>query len=358
MKKNPMTCLLRGLVIAGILIALSLGIAYVYPMIGKVKPPDGKLIAHTDKRIFSINTDRSNETTLYRPPITDEIVSISLSPDNSLIAVNTKLSILVMNVDGSGVVDYSDHLSYDLSNQRAQRDIIKWSYNSANLLFLWDREFLILSVKEGTANVFDLVDGYQAHPAWAPRESSITFENDSALFTARRTGTGTSHLYSVEGKDGIESIVWSPNKTQIAMITGLGTLEIINRNGDFLFSYDDLEFATSVAPVWSPNSQYLVISIEEKDHHHYDYQENVFAIINPLSGSVVILNVVVDMELTWGADFHTSNYQWSPDGKWLMFSISGLNYDDSSRWYRTGFIEIASRNTAFMKDIDNALWVP
>lgn len=352
MKKNPIPCLFRGIAMAGILIVLSLGLVYAYRSLVKVEPPEGKLISHTDNRIYSINTDGSMETTLYRPSVVDKIVSVSLSPDNSMIAVNTIISVFVMNVDGSGVVDYSDHISYDLSNQRAKRDIIQWSNNSAYLMFLWDREFLILSVKEGTANVFDLVDEYQAYPAWAPRESSITFENDSELFTARRTGTGTSHLYSVEGKDGIESIDWSPNRTKIAMITGLGTLEIINRNGDFLFSYDDLKIDTSVAPVWSPNSQNIVVSLEEEN------QKNVFAIINQQSGSIVIFNVVEDMELTWEANFHTSNYQWSPDGKWLMFSISGLNYDESSNWYRTGFIELASRNIVFLKDIDNAIWIP
>jgi tricorn protease len=105
---------------------------------------------------------------------------------------------------------------------------------------------------------------------------------------------------------------WSPDGKRIAFVSdhsGREQIWVCDENGGNQKQLTNSE-SQKGAPVWSPDSQSLLYTASDRALHRHDFADNKDTIVT--RGDVIGFGSTA-----------ISNPQWSPDGKWIVFSKAG-----------------------------------
>jgi len=223
--------------------------------------PDGTRIAFVSRRdgdseIFVMNADGSNPTNLTNHPDSDynpiwapngnriafttnrESTGPVLSADPKLIINGYNIEIFVMNADGSGQINLSNHPGWD--------GYPSWSPDGDQLVFQTDRDVLngvvmgvvpvdlgqeIYLIDADGTNPIQLTNSPEndVYPSWSPDGSKIVFQSyrdgNSEIYVMNPDGTGQTRLTTHPESDMSPS--WSPDGSWITFHSGRdGNMEI------------------------------------------------------------------------------------------------------------------------------------
>lgn len=154
------------------------------------------------------------------------------SPDGARIAFQSdrdgQLDIFVMNADGSGRTNLTEHPAVDGGQPAlgAGASNITWSPDGERIAFVTERDgdSEIYVMDADGANPINLTNhpGFDASPSWSPDGGQIVFESsrdlDSEVYLMNADGSNPVNLTNRPGPDGQPA--WSPDGAHIAYVSG------------------------------------------------------------------------------------------------------------------------------------------
>lgn len=231
--------------------------------------------------------------------------------------------ITLVNTDGSGVVNLSNHTGNHHSPA--------WSPDGERIVFVSDRDgYLELYVIDADGSNLQRVtnnDFTEELPNWSPDGTRLVFacyptreyggQLDSQICTINVDGSGFRNLSegNVHGYDP----VWSPVGEQIAFVgmsdESFDQIYVVDSDGSNLRQLTSDQHGSRLSPDWSPDGRSLV------------YVASTIQIVDVESGDI--------HGVTNGPERYDNAPDWSPDGKQIAFieegkSIMVVNADGSS----------------------------
>ncbi len=246
---------------------------------------------------------------------------------------DTNPDICVMNPDGTGMTNLTNHPSADLSPV--------WSPDGSQIAFTSDRDsdwdlgvsnvevYVMNADGSGLTNLTGS-PGHDGSPAWSPDGSQIAFSSD-------RAGTGDIYVMNADGS-GVTRLTndpadeawldWSPDGTQIAFTRewqGSQEVYVMNADGSGQANLTNNEPAFDLKPSWSPDGSRIVFETDRDGNDNYE----VYVMNADGSG-------VSSLTASPGND---GSPVWSPDGSQVAFvsyrdgdsDIYVMNADGSSQ---------------------------
>jgi len=297
--------------------------------------------------IYMMNPDGSNPTNLTKHPSTD--LSAVWSPDGTKIAFTSDRDendeVYVMNADGTNAVnlttdpydDFAPQWSPDGTKIAFQSDrettgpIL--SYDPKVMLVVYNSEVFVMNADgSGQVNVsnHEMWDG---NPSWSPGSDRIVFQSDRhvdpgpiimgvlpdelgvEIYAVDADGTDLVNLTHSPGDDRYP--VWAPDGTKIAFQSARdGNQEIYVMNPD---GSGQTRLTTDVGydsyPSWSPDSQWITF------HSDRTGGTDLYKMTR-VGLSTTRLTTSIDWD--WGPS-------WSPDAQWIAFQTTR---DGNSEIYR------------------------
>ncbi len=218
--------------------------------------------------IYVMNMDGSGVTNLTNHPAED--AEPAWSPDGTMIAFESdragNFDILVMNADGSDWVNLTDDPSMDLSPA--------WSPDGTRIAFASDRtdDFEIYVMNADGSDVTQLTNrpGVDGAPDWSPDGTRIAFESfrngNFAIYVMNADGSNLRGLTS-DAESSHRAPAWSPDGTRIAFhsyrpgghdILGGHDVYVMNADGSRVINLTNYPWADDDAPQWSPDGRRIV----------------------------------------------------------------------------------------------------
>ena len=235
-------------------------------------PLDGALPAGIGQRIASgkrVSDDSGVRQLTKTDPDQDANGQPAWSPDGNQIAFSSNrdgdYELYVMNVDGSGVHQLTDHSSWD--RQPA------WSPDGNQIAFSSNRDgdYELYVMNADGSGVHQLTDHRSSdqQPAWSPDGNQIAFssnrDGDYELYVMNADGSGVHQLTDHRSSD--QQPAWSPDGNQIAFSSnrdGDYELYVINADGSNVRRHDRqltyFSSRTDRTPTWSPNGGQIAFS--------------------------------------------------------------------------------------------------
>jgi Tol biopolymer transport system component len=168
--------------------------------------PDGTQLAFVgDGEIFIINANGTNQSQVTS--ISDVYVyDIDWSPNGDMIAfrgeVGSNQEIFVVNVDGTGLTNLTNHPLVDLTP--------KWSPSGNKLVYTC--HFKLCTMNPDGSDVNELTNNTGQYPTWSPDGTKIVFSSDrdgnSEIYTISVGGSGLVRLTNHASSDWRP--VWQP----------------------------------------------------------------------------------------------------------------------------------------------------
>jgi Tol biopolymer transport system component len=211
-----------------------------------------------NNEIYVMNADGSGQTNLTNHPAYE--LGQAWSPDGCRIAFYSdrdgNVDIHVMNADGSGLARLTDHPGMDTDPA--------WSPDGSRIAFQTDRngssEIYVMNA-DGSRNLF-LTAGRQ--PAWSPSGASIVFTSDrygsAQVYVIDLQGPGRSSPSRISDEGPAAYPAWSPDGSLIAFASGPGghlQIHVAHPAGTGLTRLTNSE-TNDFAPVWSPDGSRIV----------------------------------------------------------------------------------------------------
>jgi Tol biopolymer transport system component len=234
------------------------------------------------------------------------------SPDGSKIAFidirdNPKgPNLYVMNADGSDQTK--------LSNALSPIETLRWSPDGTKILFEASPDQLnfywaiINADGSGERRLFG--DQRGDDPVWSPDGTKIAFVGaedtrfEGDIYVMNADGSGRTNLSNNPRRDLTPQ--WSPDGTKIAFLSalsGISTIYVMNADGLEQKPLTD-GLTTSIAPVWSPDGSKIAY----------------LGVPRPFEGSVIVMNADGSGPRVLGTGF-VSGPIWSPDSAYVVFSM-------------------------------------
>ena len=238
-----------------------------------------------------------------------------------------KEGIFVMNADGTGVGQLTDHpFSVQqpiLSN--GDYDPV-WSPDGTKIAFerisdscCWSAIFVMNADGTGIQQLTNN-DSYDSMPAWSPDGTKIAFERISdsccwsAIFVMNADGTGIQQLTNNDSTDS--DPMWSPDGTKIAFARGKGIF-VMNADGTGTQQLTDPRRPKShdrdSDPVWSPDGTKMAFE---------GFRDSTFGPWGPYGDTQIFVMNADGTGIQQLTDNEYSNDDpvWSPDGTKIAFN--------------------------------------
>ena len=185
-------------------------------------------------------------------------------------------------------------------------------------------------------------------PIWSPDGKQIAFTRTNEnlqIYVMNADGTDLKPMEPAS--NSIQLATWSPDSKKILYslknendIRALYLYDTISESNIFLFTVD----SEAPSPVFSPDGQWIAF----RDRVPGRMTEGVY--ISQTAGTEKRLLVQLDYWIV-------GNLHWSPDGKWLAFSV--LNTDQFTPTSTTGLLELETCQVTPLDNLDGAIqsWV-
>lgn len=287
--------------------------------------PDGEILFldvenNSDTNLKKIIVDKSGKTDKQASKIpTDELPNrdglgglgnVFLSPDG-------KKLFIVRKSEGP------DYLLVDISNGKSealfnQFDVfLGWHPDSKHLLFRDFRGLWLVDLKgKKEVNIAPTEEGkgYIDGASVSPDGKKVVFSYSpfssfgSEIWTVNDDGKNSTKMFDNPGR--ITNLTWSPDGTKIAYWDG--GYRVMDANGTNLRSLNRLSNRNNLPPIWSPDSQMLLVDV----HGNAPDSSSEFD-----GSNIYIINVQSGETRTILPDGSSGNYYpaWSPDGKKIAF---------------------------------------
>ncbi|NMC46613.1 MAG: hypothetical protein GYA52_07230 [Chloroflexi bacterium] len=186
------------------------------------------------------------------------------------------------------------------------------------------------------------------NPIWSPdgRQIAFTRTNENLqIYTMNADGTNLNPMEPAS--NSIQLAAWSPDSQKILYslkngngIRALYLYDTISESHTFLFEVN----SEAPSPVFSPDGQWIAY----RDRVPGRMTEGVY--ISQTTGSEKRLLVQLDYWVV-------GNLRWSPDGRWLAFSV--LNTDQFTPTATTGLLELETCRVIPLDSLDGVIqsWV-
>ncbi len=209
----------------------------------------------------------------------------------------------VMNADGSGLVN--------LTNHPADDDSPAWSPDGGRIAFKSDREgvskiYVMNADGSGVTRLTGDSDGDHG-PAWSPDGSRIAFYaqhgNNFDIYVMNADGSGLINLTNNPAGDGVPT--WSPDGSRIAFTSNRGgnfDIYVMNADGSGVTNLTNHP-SDDGNPAWSPTGAHIAF-LSERDGSAAIYIMNTNG-----SGVARLTNDPI----------HEDSLVWSPDGGRIAF---------------------------------------
>ena len=280
-----------------------------------------------------MNADGSNPTSLVSAAALEGNLPLELawSPDGSKIAFTSlgedNSDIYVINADGSSLRRLAE------SNALEQQPL--WSPDGTRIVFT-KTTFTSAEGDAGNSDIYLMnADGsgiiqltdhpkQDQSPVWLPGGREIAFQSDrdgnEAIYVINVDGSNLRHLTQVsleplqQGFPQIPGlhgrVSWSPDGTRIAFYSGAGDVVVMNADGSNRTSLPygtGFEFLWGAVPVWSPDGARIALM---------SGQDGNFEIYIVDADGSNLLRVTYSSDDDWFP-------VWSPDGTRVVFSQEG-----------------------------------
>lgn len=244
--------------------------------------------------------------------------------DNGKIVFVRNYDIHVMNADGSGATNLTNHGAID--------DSPAFSPDGSKIVFTSDRDgnVEIYSMNaDGSAVTRLTTNGaWDAHPAWSPDSSKIAFQSDRAgggnweIYVMDANGANPTRLTNVAGNDSEPA--WSPDGTKIAFTSYRdGNAEVygMDTNGA-----NQVNLTNNVAkdenPGWSPSGGLIAFSSRRSGNN-----EEIFVMSPDGSSPAQVTNEPFSAEYlpAFSPDGSSIAFVSNRDGNEEIYAIFGEN---------------------------------
>jgi Tol biopolymer transport system component len=222
--------------------------------------------AHTNKQIYVMNSDGSNQVRITHDGFSD--VDPDISPDGHRI-------VFTSNQTGAGdndifLLDRRD--LRDLSNNPADDEWARFSANGREIVFGSNRdsgvyEIYVLNIRTGETRQLTAPPVLSRYPSWSPDGKQIVFRHGSDIAVARADGTGTPVPLTQEtGMHFAQMPVFSPDGRYIAFMSireGYCSVFRMDADGNNQINLTPLDPSVnpsawcSRAPAWSADGQQI-----------------------------------------------------------------------------------------------------
>ena len=231
--------------------------------------------------------------------------------------------VLIMNVDGSGVRNLTNHPGHEGPNPACGGGEVGrpgWSPDGSSIAFVScrDDDIEIYVMDEDGSNQVNLTNNpaIDMQPVWSPDGSQIVFvstrdDGDFDVYTMNADGTDLTRITHNEGSDlGPD---WSPDGSRIAFWAvrdgnETGQIYAMNVDGSEITQLTDIEDTWQFDPVWSPDGSRIA-----------------FLGANPTRGVYIM-----DADGSNLAQINEGGGwpDWSPDGSHITYPCAGGNWDE------------------------------
>lgn len=222
------------------------------------------LFYQNDKTIFSFNTADFSKTQ-FAGPFVDGITQFAWSPDDSLLAVELRSSILYFLRKDTGDVIEPGGLptGYD--------SFIGWSPNSQWLASTISRNAGLFVVNPNSSEIVNLVSSdYSSQFVWSPDGQLLAF-TQNVLRTSSSLQLWDSNSQTITlltEAVSTSKMVWSSDSSSFAVgyvkekTGGIWVIDVLTNAVRELAQFDN---AIKIAPLsWSPNGQWLLFFHEQE----------------------------------------------------------------------------------------------
>ncbi len=254
-----------------------------------------------------------------------KIAFVSERDDNS--------EIYVINADGSGLTNLTNHPSNDGKEGFNAEANFAWSPDGKRIAFVSDRdddgvswinsEIYVMNADGTDQTRLTTTEAIESHPRWSPDGKRVAYvstiqpppDYDQTIYIMNADGSGRARLLP-EGQSG-NYPAWSPHGSQLAFENG--DIFVVNADGsglEKLTNTDDDYFA----PSWSPDGSRIAFD---------SYRDSTIQDKPGVYQQIFVVNLdgADQIHIPKGAkeDDYYASPRWSPDReRILFFSDEGL----------------------------------